>query len=101
MHSSGLPAKKPGAGGPLGVSESSAEDLARALAERVPLLMVSTLYKPVPGRPVLNVLRPFELIVYLAPGTPKDKPTVSLLKFKRTPGSNFIDFLKRRLMSRE
>jgi hypothetical protein len=36
--------------------------------------------------------------VYLAPGTPKDIPTESLLKLSRTPGINFIDLRKRRLM---
>ena len=68
------------------------------VAELLPLLRVSTLYKPVPGMPVETVRRPLELIVYLAPGTPKDIPTESLLKLSRTPGINFIDLRKRRLM---
>jgi len=80
--------------------ESDAED-EEVLRWRVvvrPLLRVSTLYKPVPGMPVEIVRRPFELIVYLAPGTPKDIPTESLLKLRRTPGINFIDLRKRILM---
>jgi hypothetical protein len=63
-----------------------------------PLLKVSTLYKPVPGMPVETVRRPFELMVYLAPVTPKDIPTESLLKLRRTPGINFMDLRKRILM---